>query len=331
MPFGPSDNPISSFLNLFFYNCYSRMAVPIFFVASGFFLYRKTTLEDFSPSPTKAYVIKILKLYIIWTIIYFPRQINTIIKDEKGIAHGGLIFIRDCIFDGSFYHLWYLPALIFAVVLISFLLSKRIKMTWILIVAGSLYAVGLFAQSWFGIIEPLREQAPQRWAVLKFIQGIIVTTRDGAFFGFLFVGIGAYFAFYGFEIQKKKALMGLSISALLMFLEAWYVKHFKFALDYSMYVFLVPLTYFTFALILNWRIPSNSRVFKVLRILSSLIFFTHLWIKWFIKEMCTSIGFQIEKSRVFFILTVVFSTLVSFAMYRLSEYPKFKWLKKLYS
>lgn len=331
MPFGPSDNPISSFGNFFFYNCYSRMAVPIFFVASGFFLYKKTSLKDFSLNPTKAYIIKIFKLYVIWTIIYFPREINSIVKDEKGIAHGVLIFIRTFIFEGSFYHLWYLPALIFSVALISFLLSKRIKLIWILIIAGLLYALELLVQSWFVIIEPLRDYSPQIWSVLKLLQEIIVTTRNGACFGFLFVGIGAYFAFYGFETQNKKAVLGLCISAIIMFVEAWFVKHFDFALDYNRYIFLVPLTYFAFKLILNCRIPSSSSVFKVLRVLSSLIYYIHLWVRWLISKICNSVGFQVEKSRMFFVLTVAFSTIVSFVIYKLSEYPKFRWLKKLYS
>lgn len=330
-PFGTSDNYIVCLLNYGITNWLSRIAVPFFFVASGFFLYKKTSLKNFSFIRTKFYTLKLLRLYVIWTLIYSPFRIKNILADPKGIIHGILAYGRDIVFTGSYIQLWYFPALIFSVVLISFLLSKKISLKKILFVAALLYAVGLLAQSWFGIIEPLRVNAPELWSFLKITQKIIGTTRDGLFEGFLFVGMGAYFAFNGFRLQQKKAFFGIVISYILMLVEAVCVKYFAFLRACDMYICLVPLTYYVFGFVLNWRIPRKSNIFVVLRALSSLIFFTHLWVKWFVSKLFNIMGYQIEKTSLLFISTVIFSIAFSFLIYKLSQCSRLKWLRKLYS
>ncbi len=329
-PFGPDNNYILTLLNFGVQHCLARIAVPLFFVASGFFLYRKTSLEEFSFKPTKAYIIKIFKLYLIWTIIYFPLKYGSIIEDKKGVAHGILIYIRNFIFKGSYTQLWYCPALIFSVSIVSYMLLKKIKIKWILIVSGFFYFIGLLTQSWNGIVKPLKDVIPQLWEVFGIIKGVIVTTRNGLFFGFLFVAIGAYFAFYGFKMQQNIAILGFIVCYVLLFCECFMIRHFRLALERNMYFFLVPLTYFAFGLLLNVRVSGNDMVFKNLRIVSSLIFYCHLWVRWLIIKVFSHYGLQIKQSFLLFVLTVILSIVCSFMIFKLSECSGFKWLKKLY-
>ena len=330
VPFGSSDDQILKLLNYGIKNCFSRIAVPLFFVMSGFFLYRKTSVGNFSLLPTKAYISKLFRLYMIWTVIYFPFRIKSILVNGKGIVHGIFLYIRDIVFTGSHFHLWYFPALIFSVVIISYLLSRKIELKRILSVAALFYAIGLLAQSWFGIIIPLRENVPELWAVLKVLEKIIVTTRNGLFDGFLFVGVGAYFAFYGFKIQKKTAFIGFVASYILMFIEAFVVKYFNFVREYDMYVFLVPLTFFAFILVLNCRIPNNI-IYKKIRVLSSLIFYIHPCVNRFIIKIFNLIEFNIAKTCLMFLMTVIVSIGLSYLIYSISQRSHFMWLKRLYS
>lgn len=69
----------------------------------------------------------------------------------------------------------------------------------------------------------------------------------------------------------------------------------------------------------------------MLRNLSSLIFFIHLWVKWFIVKLFSIIGFEIDKTCLLFILTVVASVVISYMIYTMSNYKRFNILKKLYS
>ena len=330
-PFGLSDNETLSLLNYGISNCFSRIAVPLFFVISGFLLYRKTSVESFSALPTKAYIIKLLRLYIIWTIIYCPLRIESVISDKKGIVHGVLGYIRDTVFYGSYTHLWYFPALIFSVALISYLLSKQVELKHILIVAAFFYVIGLLEQSWFGIIVPLKDEIPVLWTALKIVGKIIVTTRDGLFEGFLFVGVGAYFAFYGLKVKERTAIICFVASYILLFIEAFAVRYFDIVRNCDMYIFLVPVTAFAFILVLNWNIPGNNSIYKTMRVLSSLVFYILLWVMWLINKVFSLIGFQIDKTCFLFLVTVFVSVGISYLIYRVSNHPRFIWLRRLYS
>ena len=330
VPFGLNDSGICVLLNNGIKNYFARIAVPFFFVASGFFLYRKSGYNDFSIEVTKKYVLKLLRLYIIWSIIYFPLKIEDIVYNESGIVHGVLSYVRHIIFTGSYDQLWYLPATIFAVILISFLISKKINIETIIIIAIFFYTLGLLAQSWFGIITPLKTLTPLLWVLLKLIQKVIVTTRDGLFEGFLFVGIGGIIAYKGFRITRSKALFGFIISYILMFFEFAFVTYFSISREYDMFIFLVPLTYFAFGLVINLQLPSKE-IYNTLRILSSLIFYIHLWIEWLIRKIFKVFGIDISRTCLLFILTIVFSITCSLIIVKLSKIKHFNWLKKIYS
>ena len=200
-PFGAADDRLVSLLNYVIQNWLARIAAPIFFAASGFFLYRKTTLERFSLSPTRACVVKLARLYVIWALVYSPFRLKAILEDGRGIVHGIFDY---AVFMGRYTQLWFIPALIVSVVLVSFLLSRRIGIRKILTAALFFYALGLLGQSWFGVLAPLRTSAPEIRSLLETFIRIIGTTHNGLFDGFLFVGMGAYIAFNGFKIPQKK-------------------------------------------------------------------------------------------------------------------------------
>lgn len=330
-PLGLYDNQTIQLINYGIQNCFSRIAVPLFFVISGFFLYRKTSVEDFSLQPTEAYIKKMTGIYLIWTVIYSPWRIKSFLEDPEGIAHGVIGYLRDIVFNGSYTHLWFMPALIFAVALVSYLLSKHIKLKKILLVAAFFYVIGLFGQSWYGLIVPLSDIAPGLWTAFTIIEKIIVTTRNGLFMGFLFVGIGAYFAFCGSKIKKRTAIIGFVASLVLMFIEAFTVRYLGIVRSYDMYVFLVPLTVFAFVLVLNWNIPGNSSIYTTIRVLSSLVFYIQWWTIWIIVIIFHYIGYKLWITPWMFFVTVILSIGMSYLIYRVSQRPRFKWFRRLYS
>lgn len=48
-----SDNLVVQEVGYYIQQCFTRIAVPLFFACSGYLLYRKTTLDSFSLKPTK--------------------------------------------------------------------------------------------------------------------------------------------------------------------------------------------------------------------------------------------------------------------------------------
>lgn len=330
-PFGNTEIPnLKSYLNFYIQNCLARIAVPFFFVTSGYYLYRKSSRSNFDLGPTKQYVKKIFRLYLIWTLIYFPLVFNDFFKNQKGIFYAVITYIRNFIFTGSYTQLWYLNALIFAVILVSFLLYNKVAPQKIIICSAIMYIIGLFAQSWFGFIRPLNNIFPFFWKMLKVFERVIVTTRNGLFEGFLFITIGMYFALFEIRIEKKRALKGLITCMVLLFLEVSILQFCHFIRKHDMYLFLVPATLFGFCFVREIKLPDKP-IFRTLRILSSLIFYLHLWIGALVGRLLRSISGTLEESFLKFILTLLMTVLCSYIVFICSNRPGFKWLKKLYA
>ena len=322
-------NSNSDLIKYIIKNVIARNAVPLFFISSGFFLYRKTTLEDFSFKQTKDYVIKLLRFYIIWTLIYFPFSLKAILRNEKGIVHATLGYLRDLVFVGSYSHLWYLPATVFAVLLVSYLISKKVNLKKILLISSIFYFIGLFGQSWYGLFKPLIAYIPS--FISKAFNLTIHTTRDGLFDAFMFVSLGANIAFNGFNFKQSKAILLFIIFFVLLNIEAVYTMKMGFVLSNDMYFFLVPSAYFAFGIISNICLKGNICFYKLLRIISSLVYFVHLWIGRLICKLFSLINYPISNSYFLFTLVALTSIAVSYVIYIFSQIKYFKWMKYLYS
>ena len=68
---------ISETFNTYFIQTLCRLAVPFYFVVSGFFFFRKwdPDEEEANEAHFKRYEWRILKLYLIWSVIYLPYVI----------------------------------------------------------------------------------------------------------------------------------------------------------------------------------------------------------------------------------------------------------------
>ncbi len=62
----------------------ARLAVPFFFVAGGYFCFRKTDYNNFDSERPIAYAKRIFRLYLIWTTIYLPLIIQVVIGARGG-------------------------------------------------------------------------------------------------------------------------------------------------------------------------------------------------------------------------------------------------------
>lgn len=330
-PFGEAESgSILWYLNFFLMQYLGRLAVPFFFVTSGFFLYKKTSLENFKIEPVKQYALRILRLYGLWTVIYFPLAFLKFFRDEKGIGHAFLVYIANTVLSGSYRHLWYLNATIFSVMLVAVLLSRKISPRKITISAFCFYVMMLFFVSWFGLITPLRELTPDLWQFLKSVREVVDVPKFGLFSGFLFIAIGMDFAFYRFSMKKNTALIGFIVSMLFMFLESFGLQYLGFSRQHDIYLFLIPASFFLFYLIQGLKLPDN-KIYKTLRILSSLIFYTHIWVGSILKLVLGKINESLAVSSLLFITTLAVTMLLSYCIMKCSEKPKLNWLKKLYT
>lgn len=177
----------------------ARVAVPFFFIASGFLFFRKLTGETSRDrSLLHRYMRRIGLLYAVSIVLYLPLNAYAgYFAADFNISS----FIRDLVFNGTFYHLWYLPALILGTY-ITYFLYRTLPLKWMLVVAGLLYMAGLLGDSYYGVTE----QIPVLRAAYAGMFTWFDYTRNGIFFAPLYIALGAWTAARSVRIRSVAAI-----------------------------------------------------------------------------------------------------------------------------
>jgi serine/alanine racemase len=219
-----------------------------------------------------------------------------------------------------------LKAAAVATLLITFCLYFKIKPKTILIISGVLYLIGLLPQTYFGLMEPLRS-TPFVWTILKAVQKLMQTTRNGIFEGFIFMALGMYYAYNPIKLKLKSAFLGFIISFIFLYAEYSTVNTLGWAREHDMYISLVPTVFFMLYIAVNVKL-NDSAIYKHLRELSILIFYLHLIIHYLLSLSFEFLKINITNSLATYIATVVATIFVSEIILKISQ--KYTWLKQLY-
>lgn len=165
------------------------LAVPFFFVTSGFFFREK------SERHSKKYILKLLKTYICWTVVYIPLTVFYYWSHGLSAAAALLQFVQRFVLVGeNFYsfQLWYLPALICSVVLYQLgarIFDRRKCSTNAILMIAILLFIGGRAITF---LSSGQMEIPLISFVARLYFRIFVTTRNGMFYGFAFFMIGLW-------------------------------------------------------------------------------------------------------------------------------------------
>ncbi len=118
-----------------------RVAVPLFFIMTGYFFFQKLNQTDDYATQlkmVKGFVVRNIKLYAFWFVCLLPLilYIRKDIYFGHGVINGILAFLKGVLFSGTFTASWYIVASIYGVLIIFFLLRK--------IPNGVLFALAIF-------------------------------------------------------------------------------------------------------------------------------------------------------------------------------------------
>lgn len=235
------------------------LAVPFFFIASGFFLWRKiadATLNEKVDRITK-WGKHIFMLYCIWSLVYLPYAIYGFVRDDLSLFSSIALYVRNFIFVGENFWswpLWYLLAMIVAAVIIFLLVKVGLKTYQIFIVALLLATSGI-------VIDAIHAQGG-----LDGYFSVFKTTRNGFFVGFPYIVMGMFIAEYGVISSKYWLATLFAIGFVLKVVGAPYLSWI--------------VNYLLFALVIQMNIKARSGDFyRDLRLASVVIYFTHmLWV-----------------------------------------------------
>lgn len=287
----------------FLRECICRLAVPCFLISSGFFLFRKMDLYDYDRDRVQGYIFKMIRLTGVWFMLMI-------------IGWNGI--------------LWYLKASIAAVLLLCLLLKAKIKLPHIVLIAGVLFVVGLLGNSYKCLLSPLQSFFIPK-AVMLVYDNVFGTTRNGVFFGFAFVLMGALFARKRIVIPTKAAIAGCILSVGLYVLEADLLRRYAHPQFHDIFIFQLPVVFFPFYLASHIQLADRP-IYKRLRTVGILVFFLHMMVGQCVKtglKAAAIIGIQLNVF--YFPLTLCLTVVLAVLIDRLSQRKAFGWLRYLYS
>lgn len=262
---------VSVELNTYWIQTVCRLAVPFFFVSSAFFFFRKWDRQDDQANHEALahYEKRLLKIYGIWTLIYLPYTIWDYAHANFHIYHI-VSYIRDVLLNGSYYHLWFLPALMLSTWIVARLYQKK-GMKRVLIVSALLYGVGYL----INVYQPVWEAIPYVSFLFSFFTKILVTARNGIFFGPMFVAMGLLLAKTK-RMKHSMAMLGWLVSFVALALEVTIYLRLGILRDLtSMYLMLVPAAFFMVNALLSSEMEYKER-YMTLRHESLLIYTSHI-------------------------------------------------------
>lgn len=230
-------------------NGITRIAVPIFFIISGYFLQNKLNNTVYLIK----YAKRVLLLFVIWQLIYLPDLIR--FYNLKWFSTTQLIL--KLIY--GYWHLWYLLASVLGLGMLYVTRNYSIKVKWILILI--LFVFGYFFQI------TIQSGFINNRIILNFYE-IIGTTRNFLFLAFPMMLLGNIYDSWKNYVSKWKFLL-IPLFVFLL-LETYFYYHFKVkAMDFLL--FLIP-----FCMLLFYVIESKSSVeFQLASSLSLGIYLCH--------------------------------------------------------
>lgn len=273
-------------------------AVPFFFLSTGFLLGNRLWVLDKKSERIelfKNYMIKILKMYLIWNLVYLPLAISEYVKGGFGFVQSLGYYFRGFFFIGEHYNswiLWYLLSTIFTMLLLMLATRFEWKMRTLMYVGTFFFLLALFGEYVFeyGVYEP-------KYAVL-----IAVLTKTfytcRVFKGLFYIPLGILMA-----RVKRPAWLGYVLALL------------GYAVSVTGKFSDLPIAVCSLGI---FMIASNldlkeSSIYKMLRQMSTVTYFTHMLVYTFVYMLAYGKKvYTVEE----FVSTLIITLIVSYCWVR---------------
>ena len=255
-----------------------RMAVPFFFLCTGFFLGEKLLDRE----RTKKYLFHILKMYLFWTLCYGIPIIERFWKGERSLLKNVGELLRRLFLIGSYIQLWYLLATAVAAALLYACVSVlKWRDRTLIFAAVSLYLLGVLGNSYRHAFDGFPAVAEG----IKIYQAGFLTTRNGVFFGFPFVAAGYLLWKYRGNIRCRHYGVWTTVFLAAMFVEEYLVRKAWGESSHDMYLFTPAAAVSLFLAVVWISLPERTAPgAKLLRRLSTYLFLLHMLVNFCLKK-----------------------------------------------
>jgi surface polysaccharide O-acyltransferase-like enzyme len=187
-PFSHQYSPIGFALDLAtIVNQISRFAVPLFFILSGYFWATKFKDDQALFEVSIKMAVRLYALFLAWSIIYLIPFDNLLVPSKEVIVN--LIYSKismlwnnpvGAFFNGTKWHLWFLNALLCALLITATLVRLNLKYT-LALVAIVLYLIGLagkaYSDTTIGFHSPYNLRNGPFFSTIFFVTGYFLQRK----------------------------------------------------------------------------------------------------------------------------------------------------------
>lgn len=258
-------------MSLFLRNVISRTFLMFFFISAGYLFFRRVSAaeKENQPHVFRSYIRRIFRLWAVWSVVYFPGFLVLKREDLKGFQLRTLLdWLLEILNSGTFYHLWFLAALLVGIILVYGLYLMNLSPSAAVFITTVLYLIGLLGHSYDFLLDGAPVLSQLRDCYLEWFG----TTRNGVFFAPIFLTLGWWLSAREKAKSLRLPVTGLIASVVLLAGEVlWLADKTEYL---EMYVMLPFTGLFCFWSTLYIK-TGESAIWKKLRTYSTQIFLIH--------------------------------------------------------
>ena len=252
-----------------FYKSLIYLAVPCFFLITGYFLGQKLN-ENKNDSIIILQLKKYVKLYVILTAVYLPLTVYGYMCNNFSIRFSVLVFLKNFFFLGENYNswiLWYLLSTIYAFIFLW--LARRfnglLKNAIIIIVCIFAISVTKFSMNEMHLAD----------GISSFYGVICKVFHTGR------LATGLFYINLGMCISKVAVKHKTKITCLISFIIGLLIEANALQSGYAYEIARAICSVSLFVIVLGINIEESEKMRQIgiiVRKLSSYIYYSHLWI-----------------------------------------------------
>lgn len=303
----------------------TRLAVPIFFLFSGYFFFKRARVLEKSKqlSLLKHSEKRYLQLYFFWFIVTFPVTYETM----HYFANGILLGLKRLIFDGflfgsTFFASWYIMGVILGIPIVYFA-SRFLNNKVLLVLAWLVNAFAVILTN-YGL-SPLGQSA------LNWLHSWPISISPSLSFmvGLVWIVIGKMFADGDLDkFVKPYAIYWAGGAMLLLYAEEFIVHRLHFVYYNDCYFMLLPVS----VLLFGWLLTTHISVpyAREMRAFSTIAYCFHGSFVLCVKYLLQLAGLpvtRISQSVLFWLVTVIVSWFLTLLILKLQKVRGLAWLK----
>ncbi len=301
-----------------------RLAVPVFFVLSGYFFFSRVNAIVIFKSKRdylKKSVKHNLQLYAFWFVVLSP--ITFYVRDyfSGGVLRGILSMLQDFLLGSTFQASWYIIALVIGIIILFFL-SQKLGNTALIIVGILLYIPALVSSNYLFI--PMASETAKE-VYTAFTDFFLLPCRN-FFAGIIYLALGKILAEKG-ECHHIKKDGFISLICFVLLIGEYLALYFGRVpiKDTDCFIMLPFTAYYLCRWVLSLDVRCSFS--PTLRKLSTLSYCAHMAVFMVVGKLLSILDILDFGNIIVFALTLLLTWAVGLVILKLKEFKAFGFLK----